>query len=55
MGTISWKVANLKLDTRPGSVQECETDDNQHVTSVREKKKLRPVLGRSQVRNLSAS
>ena len=31
-------MANLKLDTRPGSVQECETDDNQHVTSVREKK-----------------
>lgn len=38
MGTIRCKVANLKLDTRPGSVQECETDDNQHVTSVREKK-----------------
>ena len=38
MGTISWKVAKLKLDTRPGSVQECEIDDNQHVTSVAEKK-----------------
>lgn len=38
MGTISWKVAKLKLDTRPGSVQECEIDDNQLVTSVAEKK-----------------
>ena len=38
-------MANLKLDARPGSVQECETDENQHVTSVSEKKNPARVWG----------